>query len=70
MLLDQNEIEKFARYCEVEAESLGGIIEQLKKLSIPEGVIKSRQAIQKAFVIVAMELRAVESEVVDQEGQK
>lgn len=61
MILTAAERQKFAEYCEAQAFANTGILEQMKKLKIPEVVIQARQEEIKAFSLIAKILRSTHS---------
>jgi len=60
LLLSQDERNRFADWCEMEASSNDGIIQQMEKMNIHQNIIKSRKSEVVAYLIVAGILRRIE----------
>jgi hypothetical protein len=58
--LSKNEREKFIKYLEFQVYVDSGINEQMKKVGIPDAVIKQLNSKSAAYIIVADDLRKIE----------
>ena len=64
-LLDQHDRNRFAEYCEHEAHSTRGLVEQMEKLPGTAIIAKQFRAEAMAFAIVAKKLRSIEDASVE-----
>ena len=67
LLLDEKDKDKFAMYCEQNAESCKGMITQFEKMPGPtmEEMVRREKQKMAAFLIVAADLRSGESVTID-----
>lgn len=59
--LTDSERERFAAYLEQEAATMDGLIEQMRRINVPEALIKHKQAEAYAQRIMAKALRNTET---------
>jgi len=60
LFLSQSERTKFADWCEKEAKSTDGLIQQMEKINIPQEVIKRKRIEVIACLTIANLLRSIE----------
>lgn len=61
MLLSDEERKKFADWLENEAATANSMIEQMKKLNLPDAIMQREKAEAAAALIIARKLRGTES---------
>lgn len=62
--LEAHERERFASWLEQEAETTDGIVEQMKKTSIPQEMVRLMKAEAGAFTLIARKLRSIEDQTI------
>lgn len=62
LLLTNAERERFLAYCEHEAVTTRGIVEQMERIHTPQALVAHLRAEAAAFQVIARKLRATEAE--------